>query len=286
MSILNLNNYLLTESTEDLNIFDSHSENKNSLYFLLFPKQFPCFKNIKKDSFYSYEENNEIELNSEIEQNISFKKTDKIENNNISLFNTMIKQKRGPKKKNNNNKRVHSGDSQDNLLRKIKVHYLSFIVSFLNVILGHLNYKQRLFNLDYKFKIKGDKKAEKQKKEKLKDMTIGEIICKNISSKYKHTHVNYNKIIINKIKEDKVLNKILSINYLILFNKIYFRNKKKINLREYGLDKTIYLSNEVKMFKDLLLKDEGKKTKNYDKNMYICIKQNFIPDLIFSVNYE
>ena len=283
MSFSNLNNYVLTESTEECNIFDSESENEFPSNFHLFPKLFPCFWTYKKVSFFSDEEKSDI-LHNEIEQNNFFKKTDDIAKKDTTHFNVMLKQKRGPKKKKISNKKIHKSDSQDNLLTKIKIHYLSFIVLFLNDVLSNLNYKQRFLHLSHKFKIKGGKKPKKEKSEKLTDMTIGEIISKEISDKYKHKNINYNKIIINKFKEDKVLNRILSENCLILFNKIYFKNEKKVNLKEYGLDKTIYLSNNVKMFKDLLLKNKGK-NKNYERNMYICIKQNFIPELIFSVNY-
>ena len=42
--------------------------------------------------------------------------------------------------------------STDNLLRKIQIHYLSFIISFINDILKYLNYNQRFFKLDYRLK--------------------------------------------------------------------------------------------------------------------------------------
>ena len=43
---------------------------------------------------------------------------------------------------NNENLKIHDKFSTDNLLRKIQVHYLSFIISILNEILEQLNFQQ------------------------------------------------------------------------------------------------------------------------------------------------
>ena len=192
MSFSNLNNYVLTESTEECNIFDSEFENEFPSNFHLFHKLIPCFWTNKKVSLFSDEEKSDI-LHNEIEQNNFFKKTDDIAKKYTTHFNVMLKQKRGPKKKKISNKKIHKSDSQDNLLTKIKVHYLSFIVLFLNDVLSNLNYKQRFLHLSHKFKIKGGKKPKKEKSEKLTDMTIGEIISKEISDKYKHKGIGQSK---------------------------------------------------------------------------------------------
>jgi hypothetical protein len=79
------------------------------------------------------------------------------ENNEPKIQLTKNKRKRGRPKKGtilvkNNYKRIHDNNQSDNLLRKIQVHYLSFIVSYLNDILKSLNYECRFHQLDYKFK--------------------------------------------------------------------------------------------------------------------------------------
>ena len=62
-----------------------------------------------------------------------------------------------------------------------------------------------------------------------------------------------------------------------LFKKIYHKSSKRINLKEYGYDKEIILSNDVKMYKDLLLKDIKKDlNKGYQKKYDECIRVNFI----------
>ena len=66
----------------------------------------------------------------------------------------LAKKKRGRKRfvYNEKKQKVHDKNATDNLLRKVQVHYLSFIVSFLNEILKALNYKQRFFQLNYRMK--------------------------------------------------------------------------------------------------------------------------------------
>ena len=130
-----------------------------------------------------------------------------------------IYKKRGRKgneiKDNINKVKIHDKNSSDNLLIKIQVHYISFIVSFINEILKNLNYKQRFFKLDYKFK----KNVKKEFVESLKTQNIGDIICNEISDKYDKKKYNKknNISIYNEVKNDEILRKIFSENYLLLF---------------------------------------------------------------------
>ena len=162
---------------------------------------------------------------------------------------TFIKRKRGRTKSlMNDNKFIHDKNSSDNLKRKIHVHFLSFIVSYLNEILKNLNYKQRFLQLDYRFK----RIINNERFKSIKKQSIGDIICKPISCKYKLKNIDYNKKIYEQIKENEILNKILSQSYLNLFKNIYYKSNNIISLKEYGLNKNIFLSTKVKMYKDLL----------------------------------
>jgi hypothetical protein len=49
----------------------------------------------------------------------------------------------------NEDKKNHDRFSDDNILRKIQVHYLSFIISFINDILKSLGFKEKFLNLNY-----------------------------------------------------------------------------------------------------------------------------------------
>ena len=188
-----------------------------------------------------------------------------------------VKKKRNQEEineKEDKDNKIHDKNRADNLLRKIQVHYLSFIVEFINEILAFLNIKVIFFDLDHKFK----NHIKKEFVNSLKERTIGDIICSRISPKYKKD-INHNKIIYETTKVYNVLNKIYSENYLLFFRNIYFTSNKKINLSKYGLNKEIMLSDKVKMYKDLI--------KNKDivhkRNIYNCLRNNFLDNPLFRI---
>ena len=136
-----------------------------------------------------------------------------------------LKKKRGRKINNDSNQKnskIHDKFSSDNLLRKIQVHYLSFIRNFLNDILKYLNFKERFFKLDYKFTKIVNKKFVKE----LKSKTLGEIIRNIISDKYRKYESNKNMEIYEIVKKNEVLNNILSENYLNYLKKYILKVKK------------------------------------------------------------
>ena len=192
--------------------------------------------------------------------------------------------KRGRKNK-KEGKKIHDKNTIDNLLRKVQVHYLSFIIKFLNTILLILNKKNIRFKiLDYKF----NQNVRKDFVDILKKSNIGEIISSKISGKYKkEKNDNFNENLLKKYKEDRILNKIFSENYLILFRKIYYKSQKKINLKEYGLDigEGITLSDDVKMYKDLLKDKKGNElNEEYKSNLNKCIFQHFFSNSFFKTS--
>ena len=86
-------------------------------------------------------------------------------------FNDKLKRhlKRG-RKGSNNNKRIHGASDDDNVMRKIQVHFLSFIINFVNdIIRTFVNKNVPLFkNFDYKIKkIVNRKSVENVKSKKL-----------------------------------------------------------------------------------------------------------------------
>ena len=193
------------------------------------------------------------------------------------------KKKRGRGTKNPDpNLKTHDKFAPDNLLRKIQVHYLTFIIAFLNEILQKMNYGKRFLKLDYEFK----KNVNKTNIQNLKTKNIKDIICNKISKKYRNKEAN-NLLICEEIKdkkENELINNILSENYLKLFKKIYYKSNKIINLKEYGLDENIVLSRNIKMFDDLLKVKENEAYDNHDQYIkYIkeCAIQNYLPESIF-----
>ena len=194
------------------------------------------------------------------------------------LINNKTKRGRKTKNKINKNQKCHDNNRTDNLLRKIQVHFLSFIISFINIILKDLNYNERFLKLDYNFK----KNTKKDFVESLKKKTLREIICTNISDKYKHNPINTNTLLYEKVKNEKVIFNVLEDNYLNLFRNIYYKSNEVVNLNKYGLNKKIVLSNKVKMFKDLLKNLNSNKI--HQKKINESTKRNYLYKPIFTIN--
>ena len=202
-------------------------------------------------------------------------------------FKTLIKKKRGRPKQERKQKEIYEKDNEgndyikihdkhtaDNLLRKIQVHYLTFIIKFLNEILKFLNLEQKFLNLAYEFKSSVNIKFFNS----LKTKTIRDIICTQISAKYKKVALNINENIYEQTKLNKILNKIFSENYLLFFRKIYFKSERIINLKEYGLNQKLILSEKAKMYKDLI----ENKDYVYKRNLKDCVNRHFFSDSLFT----
>ena len=156
---------------------------------------------------------------------------------------------------------------------KPQIHYLNFIIALLNCIMSHLNCNKILYKLDRKFKISMAKKNF----EFLKRMTIGDIISAKISRKYIQIKDNANKNTCEELKDIPVLNKILSENYLVFFKKFYYNSDTSINLKDYGLDKDIIFTKNVKNFKQFL-KDNKNRGDQYIKAIKRHILKRYFPD--------
>ena len=179
-------------------------------------------------------------------------------------------------KASNASSKTHDKNSMDNLLSKIHVDFFNFIISYANDILKEFNYDEKFLNLahDYKNQVKKDFV------DSLKEKTISDIICTKITCKYQTKDENTNKIIYEKIKENEVLKNIFDEKFLALFD-VYYKGQKTINLKKYGLEKVIHLSNETKTFKDLLKKNES--DEEYIKNLKNCVNINYVEGIRFLV---
>ena len=187
------------------------------------------------------------------------------------------KRKRDIKEYNNeySDNKIHGKSSPDNVLRKIQTHYISFIIEFVNCILQYLGYDYKFINIDYNIK----KKVNKKFISFLKTKNIREILSNDISSKFRKQKKDKNKIILNKVINNDIINKILSENYLNLFKEVYYKDKRIINLKDYGssIDIDVPLNDKVKTFGNLLNKEKVKFKK--DENISKIIKsanKNFL----------
>ena len=270
---------LMEESSEFCsNILDDASEGNENIFtensFL--PHEFPFLNLLKEEENFDCRNNLNIISKDKLNQTSLEKK----DSSQSFFINNLTRKKR--RKTNEKNiiqieKKKHDKNSSDNLLRKIQVHYLSFIIIFLNDILKHFNCKQEFLNLDYEFK----KNVKTSFVESLKTKNILEILNNKISNKYKIKDVETNKNICEILKKDEVLNKILSENYAQLFRKIYFKSNRKINLKEYGINREIILSKNVKMFEDLL--ESNGQNEDYKNKLKECANKNYFTHM-FSIN--
>jgi len=163
------------------------------------------------------------------------------------------KNKRGRKSNNSQARVIHSKKSFDNILRKIQIHYLSFVINFCNDAL-----KMEKFSPGFTFKqIKTEIKrtVNFQHVSELKKSSIGDLLKLDISSKYKNHKISINKELYDIVKnKSKWLNELFNMKYLELF-KYYYNNGEK------PLDKIkeVILSTKTKSFYYLIEKNKDSK---------------------------
>ena len=273
-----LNNEITSNSENNLLISGGNSENtsfinSNNEYLPIFELEKKEKKIINKTNNLNV---NETYTLSNDQNKVSKKKIKFV----IKKFNP----KRGRVSKiiKNQKIRTHDRNTIDNLLRKVQVHYLTFIIKFLNNVLKALNKKKKFKKLNYNYK----SNIKKTFVNSLKVKNIGDIINSEISKKYKKINKDYNKNLFEEYKKDKILSEIFKEQYLLLFRKIYFKNKKKINMKELGLDidQEISLSN-VNMYEDLLKdnKSNNINDEEYRSNLNKCIIQHFFSKTHFEI---
>ena len=162
-----------------------------------------------------------------------------------------------PEKKKTKRKKEHDKFEKDNVMRKINIHFISFIVKFVNYnIKKLLSNKHPLFaNLSYDFK----KNINNNTFKELKSKTIGEVL-KNEGSNKNKRNMNYqkdeNEKLFNSLHES-VLKDLLDINYIQFFRQVYMQAPGKNELevlKRYNIPKNI-------LFFDDFIKSEVEKDK-------------------------
>ena len=189
----------------------------------------------------------------------------KTNESNEKHMNFFVSKKRG--RKNKSNKKIHSAFDDDNILRKIQVHYISFITSFINDIIYNFTKSETvpLFKkIDYKLK----KDVSQDFFKKLKTLKISDIIQMRPSPKMKIHHESVNQDIYNQICNIlPFMKEFLDQNYLTLF-KIYLGKRDKIFIVN---GKKINISEKTKKFIDLI-----QKNKVYKEKLFFVAKYYFL----------
>ena len=180
------------------------------------------------------------------------------------------KTKRGRK-----NKLPHDKYHKDNIITKVRVHSINYFIKLLNFVLKILGLDFKFRNISYAFKKKNNLKEILS----LKNMAIKEIICQQLSIKFKIDINNDNTIIFESVKNNPIIENLLDTNYLEVFKKLYYYNhERKINLKDYGSDRDIIynIPKSIETFEDLLRKNKNDHI--YKKLLIECVKNNFLND--------
>jgi hypothetical protein len=261
-------------------------------YNLTFEHGFTSFDSFGNEENYSldliYPENilNNLPFRSEEKGNIQIcidkevKDRDKEETKSTNLG----RKKKEIRVQNIENEKCHDKFGKDNLKSKIQNHYISFIIDYVNYILLFLGYRKQFYKISHKDKIKMNFSS-------LKDKNIGEILKENVSPSFKKVNCDENEKTFNEIKDEPGVKDLFSENYLDLFKNIYYKNKRYLNLSNYGKDINIYLPNKrIKMFEDLLEKEnkkedninkirENKNNKDYKEELIKSVENNYLKNL-------
>jgi hypothetical protein len=237
---------------------------------------------------FNFEKNIEIE---EIKPDISTltkKESTKEDLSQKKLFLINTPKKRGRKIIKENNIKEHGKYDEDNIVRKVQVSYINFMISFLNKILETIGRKDLSFiPLEYDFK----RVVNKKNREFLKSNTVEEVIKSKTSPKYKTKSNNVNKEICEKIKEEKIyiMTNILKTNFFFFFDKIYYRKARRINLKDFVLVDLEINIDKLELYEDLLLKNKKDiHFEKYRQKIDFCVKKYFLPKNqkdIFKCNY-
>lgn len=218
-------------------------------------------KNEKKQENISNEKKKEENDKETEEKNKLLKKGNKCKKIFISETfdnnNVLIRKKRGrvPKKKNTRHK--HSALDDDNILRKIQVHFFTFLVSFTNdyidAITSNLNNtknKLHFKQIDYNIK----KTINHESIEKMKLSNIGQILQSRASPKNKTCEDNINKIIYESLckqfpdLKENYFNKLFKEFFIEYY---YKKNDNPLIINGYK----VYLSDKTNTFNKLLQKN-------------------------------
>ena len=233
------------------NNFDNSQSSTSQTYFSLEGKENIKERTIKKKKLFN-----------------AYIDSEKIKNKN----NNFLSKKR---RKQDLVKRKHSAGDDDNILRKIQVHFLSFIINYTNDVINTFFKDKtipRFKNLDYKIK----KTVNHRFVEYLKSKKIGDILQLKVSPKMKINDETVNKNIFNIIWEKcPSIHDYLKQNYLSLFKQYYYNNNKIFEVN----GTVIKLSVKTKTFTDLIIKNFQYKEKmkyvsiNYFLNCYKRVKK-------------
>jgi hypothetical protein len=211
--------------------------------------------------------------------------------NRNKVFELRKRQKPGKKRndvinnESDKNHYIHTKIKFDNILTKVQVSYVNFLVDFINIVLENFERKDLKFKyIDSKIK-KNNKISQRQK---IKGGSIGDILNNKISCKYTTLDKDSNIILLQNLENEGLFEiiEILEQNFLFFFEKVYYKSLRKFNLKEFGLiDLEVVLPKQVKLFENLLMKNKNDlRFDEYKKKLEKCIQRHFLGGLEEELN--
>ena len=202
----------------------------------------------------------------------------RVNNKNIT-FKTekgLLKKKRGRKTTRGNKKETHTCFNFDNIISKVQIHFLSFLISFLNECILNFSSDKEVKFLNFAHFLKSN--STNKHINQIKNYTIKKLLEEwEISDKYKNKKKDNNKSILKKLVNDNpIFEKIFQKKYLEFFL-LYFNNEEPLD--ELIINgNVIRLSGKTKSFYDLLAKNKKSKEYilKYTKEVYPFKKGSFI----------
>ena len=170
-------------------------------------------------------------------------------------------------------KNPHNRFSADNIFIKVKAHFQKFIADFFNIIIEAFEFNEKFIKIKYEC-IKNLKKTNFNS---FKNLSIAKILEQDISPKYSTKNIKNNINIVNIIKTNPIVNKLLLESYINIFKNVYYKSQRNINLKKYGLDKNIILpKDKVQMYSDLIEKFNTPEDYEYKERLNDYVKKNFL----------
>lgn len=166
-----------------------------------------------------------------------------------------FKKKRGREKTTDIERNEHDSNSYDNIITKIQVHFLNFLISFLNDAIDSIFEKNKNIHfVKFNYAEKSNRKNEHLTK--MKSSTIKDLLLNiDISRKYKKFEKNINKKLVEKLDQFPFFQQVFKMNFLKLFY-YYYNNKQPFEQKLLIFDQEIILSGKTKSFYNLLDKNQ------------------------------
>ena len=212
-------------------------------------------------------------------ENNTFEREENEPKNQILLFNVEKQDKyRGRKRKQIIPLKLHFEPFfhdkyvSDNLLRKVQVHYMNFIIDYSNSILKKYGYREEDFFVDIVYKFKSN--IKKVNVNLLKSSEIGYVLCQNICTSFSTKENDNNVKIFQKVTKNEIIKYLLSENYLQLFKNVYHKNERIFSFKIRDYSDIIDLTS-TKMFEDLF-KKKGNEKKDYREKLKEIVYINYI----------